>query len=592
MHLFRTPSARPNSLVFAAFIAAAALGAVAGAGARIPAASQAATGSGERSATSKRFMIAAANPHAVDAGYAMLKQGGTAVDAAIAAQLVLGLVEPQSSGIGGGAFMLVHEAKAKKLVAYDGREVAPAAATPERFLKDDGTPLAFFDAVVGGRSVGVPGVVALLGEAHARHGRLPWARLFEPAIALAENGFSISPLLHRTLADERHLDQPRAHAYFFEAPGKPRAIGSTLRNPAYAATLRAIASGRAQAFYHGDIARDVVATANFHPTRPGDMTLADLAHYRVRVREPVCGAYRTYKVCGMPLPSSGGPTVLQMLGMLERYPIAAMGPASFWSVHFVSEAGRLAFADRGAYMADPDFHAPPAGLLDPRYLAQRAELIRNDASMGRAVPGVPPPQGAAPRTAVGAHDALELPSTSHLSIVDAYGNAVAMTTSIENTFGSRLMTEGGFLLNNELTDFSFAPVANGKPVANRVEGGKRPRSSMAPTIVFDAKGRVFMVAGSMGGPTIITQVVKNLLAVIDWRLDAQAAVALPNFGSRNGPTELEVGTALFALEPKLRAIGHETAAGENRGGAHLIVRTKSGWTGAADPRREGTVRGD
>jgi gamma-glutamyltranspeptidase/glutathione hydrolase len=543
-------------------------------------------------ATSKRFMIAAANPHAVDAGYAVLKEGGSAVDAAIAAQLVLGLVEPQSSGIGGGAFMLVHAAATKRLVAYDGREVAPAAATPEHFLNADGTPLDFVAAVVGGKSVGVPGVVALLGEAHARHGRLPWARLFEPAIALAERGFAISPLLHGSLAGERHLDQPRAHAYFFEAPARPRAVGATLRNPAYAATLRAISAGGARAFYHGVIARDIVATANSHPTQRGDLTLDDLARYRVRIREPVCGSYRAYRVCGMPLPSSGGPTVVQMLGMLERFPVAAMGPASFWSVHFVSEAGRLAFADRGAYMADPDFHAPPSGLLDPRYLAERAALIRADASMGRAAAGAPPVRGDVPKAAFGVHDALELPSTSHLSIVDAYGNAVAMTTSIESAFGSRLMTEGGFLLNNQLTDFSFAPVADGLPVANRVEGGKRPRSSMAPTIVYDARGRVFMVAGSMGGPTIIPQVVKNLLAIIDWDLDPAAAVALPNFGSRNGPTELEAGTALPGLAPKLRAIGHDTAIAERRGGAHLVVRTKAGWSGAADPRREGTVRGD
>jgi gamma-glutamyltranspeptidase/glutathione hydrolase len=541
--------------------------------------------------TSKRFMIAAANPHAVDAGYVILRRGGSAVDAAIAAQLVLGLVEPQSSGIGGGAFMLVHEARTGKLLAYDGREVAPAAATPERFLKD-GKPLGFYDAVVGGSSIGVPGVVALLERTHRRHGRLPWATLFEPAIALAERGFAISPLLHRTLAAEKHLDQPRAHAYFFESPGRPLALGSTLRNPAYAATLRAIAAGGAKAFYEGEIARDVVATANSHPTQRGDLTLADLAAYEVRVREPVCGTYRAYKVCGMPLPSSGGPTVLQMLGMLERYPVAAMGPASFWSVHFISEAGRLAFADRGVYMADPDFHAPPSGLLDPGYLAQRSGLIRTDASMGRAGPGTPPLRATVPKAALGAHAGMELPSTSHLSVVDAHGNAVAMTTSIENAFGSRLMTEGGFLLNNQLTDFSFAPAVDGKPVANRVEGGKRPRSSMAPTIVYDAAGRLFMVAGSMGGPAIINQVVKNLLAVIDWRLDPQAAVALPNFGSQNGPTELERDTALSSLQPKLEALGHATAFVEGRGGAHVIVRTKSGWAGGADPRREGAVRGD
>jgi gamma-glutamyltranspeptidase/glutathione hydrolase len=546
---------------------------------------------GRAVATGKRFMVAAANPHAVDAGHAILAKGGTAVDAAIAVQLVLGLVEPQSSGIGGGAFMLVHDARTRKLVAYDGRETAPSAATPERFLVN-GKPLAFHDAVTSGLSTGVPGVVALLAETHRRHGKLPWATLFEPAIVIAERGFAVSPLLHRSIAADRYLDQPRAHAYFHDAQGRPLAVGTTLRNPAYAVTLRAIAERGANAFYEGAIAEDMVATANLHPARRGDMTLADLASYRVRVREPLCGSYRRFKVCGMPPPSSGGIATLQMLGMLERFPVGAMPAASFWSVHFVSEVGRLAFADRGIYVADPEFSPPPAGLLDRDYLAQRAGLIRIDASLKRAEPGAPPVRAAKPRIAGGAHEGPEPPSTTHLSIVDRYGNAVAMTSSIEDAFGNRRMTAGGFLLNNQLTDFSFVPLADGKPVANRVEGGKRPRSSMAPTIVYDAKGRVFMVAGSMGGPTIINQVVKNLVAVIDWNLDPRAAVALPNFGSRNGPTELEKGTTVVDLASKLEALGHDTTLAESRGGAHLVVRTPTGWSGGADPRREGVARGD
>ena len=540
---------------------------------------------------SKRFMIAAAHPLAVDAGYAMLRQGGSAVDAAIAVQLVLGLVEPQSSGLGGGAFMLVHDAKRNRLVAYDGRETAPAAAKPDRFLDGDGRPLRFHDAVIGGRSVGVPGTVALLAETHKRHGRLPWEELFLPAIELAESGFPVSPRLHALVAAEQHLDQPRARAFFFDALGHPRAIGSLVRNPAYAATLRKIATGGAKAFYEGDVARDIVATVNAHATNPGDVTLADLAGYRVKVREPVCGAYRAYRVCGMPLPSSGGLTVLQMLGILEPYDVAAMGPVSLWSVHFISEAGRLAFADRSVYMADPDFFTPPAGLLDRGYLAERSQLIRVDASMGRAAPGTPPDRPAR-RVAYGEDVALEFPSTSHLSIVDADGNAVAMTTTIEDGFGSRLMTEGGFLLNNQLTDFSFAPTENGKPVANRVEPGKRPRSSMAPTIVYDRAGRVHMIAGSPGASAIINFVAKTLVAVLDWGLDPQAAIALPNFGSRNGPTELEAGTSAAALAPKLEALGHRTRVVEQPSGVHAIVRTRTGWIGGADPRREGTVRGD
>src|SRR4030095_15299120 len=324
--------------------------------------------------TSRTFMVAAADPLAVDAGYEVLKQGGSAVDAAVAVQLVLNLVEPQSSGIGGGAFMLVHDAKRNRLVAYDGRETAPAVARPDRFLDENGKPMGFFDAVVGGRSVGVPGVVALLAEAHRRHGRLPWAALFAPAISLSERGFAISSRLATLLSAEGNFVQPRARAYFLEADGRPRSAGTILRNPAFARTLRAIAAGGVGAFYSGEIARDVVDTADSFASNPGDLTLADLATYRVKVREPVCGAYRTYRVCGMPLPSSGGATMLQMLGILEPYDLASMGPTSFWSVHFIGEAGRLAHADRNLYMADPDFVPPPAGLLARAYLRERSRL--------------------------------------------------------------------------------------------------------------------------------------------------------------------------------------------------------------------------
>ena len=549
-------------------------------------------GGGAQPVASKRFMVVAAHPLAVDAGYAALRGGGTAVDAAIAVQLVLNLVEPQSSGIGGGAFMLVHDAKRKRLIAYDGRETAPAAARPDRFLDRDGKPLDFFDAVVGGRSVGVPGTVALLAAAHSQHGKLPWPSLFAPAIRLAQDGFPVSARLHAALAAERHFTQPRARAYFYDADDKPRAAGSRLVNPAFAATLRMLASGGAHAFYTGASARDIVDTVATSAVRPGDLALADLARYQVKVRQPVCGPYRGHRICGMPLPSSGGLTVLEMLGMLEHYDLRAMEPASFWSVHFISEAGRLAYADRAMHMADPDFYAAPTWLLDPGYLARRAQLIRPDASLGRAEAGSPPLRAGARRAAYGAYPALEFPSTSHISIVDAYGNAVAMTTTIEHAFGSHLLTAGGFLLNNELTDFSFVPVEDGKPVANRVEGGKRPRSSMAPTIVYDRGGQVFMVTGSIFGPTIPNQVVKTLVAVIDWALDPQAAVALPNFGSRNGPTELEKGTSVAALKPKLEALGHDTILTDSNGGAQVIVRTKTGWMGGSDPRRDGIARGD
>ncbi len=540
----------------------------------------------------KSWMVAAANPLAVAAGYDVLKRGGSVVDAAIAAQLVLGLVEPQSSGIGGGAFVLLHDARAKRLVAYDGRETAPAAAKPDRFLKN-GKPLDFYDAVVGGRSVGVPGTVRLLEAMHRKHGRIPWAKLFDPAIALAENGFALSPRLHAVLTSEKYITQPRLRAYFFDANGKVLPVGTTLRNPAYARTLRALAAGGADAFYTGAIAQDVVDTVTKHPFNPGDLTLADLAGYRVVVREPVCGAYRVHRVCGFPLPSSGGLTVLQILGMLERFDVAALEPAGFFSVHLVSEAGRLAFADRSVYMADPAFFTPPAGLLDPDYLAARSALIRLDASLRRAQPGNPPERAAAAaKLAWGADTSLDLPSTTHVSIVDQYGNALAMTSTIESQFGSRLMAEGGFLLNNELTDFSFVPEENGKPVANRVEGGKRPRSSMAPTIAYDRYGRVAIVAGSPGGSAIINFVTKTLLGIVDWNLDPQAAIALPNFGSQNGPTELEADTEVAHLAPKLRALGADVAVVEMTSGLHAIVRTPHGWVGGADPRREGVVMGE
>ena len=540
----------------------------------------------------KHWMVAAANPLAADAGYRILKRGGNAVDAAIAVQLVLGLVEPQSSGLGGGAFLLLHDGKAKRLVAYDGRETAPAAAKPDRFMKD-GQPLSFYGAVIGGKSVGVPGTVRLLETVHRKHGRMKWAELFVPAIALAEQGFAVSPRLHALLAAERHLTQPRARDYFFGVDGKPLPVGSVLRNTAYAATLRSIAAGGADAFYRGEIARDIVDTANSHRTNPGDLTLADLAGYTVKVREAVCDSYRGYRVCGMPLPSSGGLTVLQMLKILEPYDMRAMGPASFWSVHFFSEAGRLAFADREVYEADPAFYSPPAGLLDPAYLLGRSALIRTDASMRFAAPGNPP-ETIVPvkKVAPGRDTALEFPSTSHLSIVDKFGNAVAMTTTIEDAFGSRLMTQGGFLLNNELTDFSFTPTDDGKPVANRVEPGKRPRSSMSPTIVYDKFGRVAIVAGSPGGSAIINYVAKTLIGIIDWDLDPQAAIALPNFGSRNGPTELEKNTSIVALEPKLKALGAPVWVTDHNSGLHAIQRTKDGWVGGADPRREGIVRGE
>jgi gamma-glutamyltranspeptidase/glutathione hydrolase len=540
-----------------------------------------------------RFIVATANSYASRAAFDVLREGGNAIDAAIAAQLVLGLVEPQSSGLGGGAFLLYHDAKRGRTIAYDGRETAPAAARPDRFLDAAGRPLAFHDAVVGGLSVGVPGLVALLDTVHRNAGHLAWARLFEPAIALAERGFPISPRLHAEIAGVRDWPQRRAREYFLDADGRARPVGAVLRNAAYAKTLRTLASQGAHAFYEGAIADDIVRAVRDAPRRPGDVTRDDLARYRVVVRDPVCDTYRRYRICGMPLPSSGGLAVLQTLKMLEAYDIGAMGAASFWSVHFVSEAERLAYADRSVYMADPAYFTPPPGLLDDAYLRARSRLISPLRSLGVASPGDPVRAQALPQAVtLGADASPEFASTSQLSIVDADGNAVAMTTTIEAGFGSRLMTQSGFLLNNELTDFSFVPVEQGKPVANRVEGGKRPRSSMAPTIAYDAAGRVAIVTGSPGGSAIIDYVVKNLLAIIDWQLDPQAAAALPNFGSRNGPTELEAHTPIVSLAPKLRALGHDVRVMEETSGVQTIVRTAHGFAGGADPRREGVVLGE
>ena len=428
----------------------------------------------------------------------------------------------------------------------------------------------------------------LLEATHRKHGRLPWARLFAPAIALAEGGFPMSHRLRELAGSDRYMTQPRVRAYFFDDHGKVLAAGTMLRNPAYAKTLRAIARHGARAFYEGEIARDIVETVTMHPWNPGDMTLADLANYRIVVRDPVCGTYRVYRVCGFPPPSSGGIAIVQMLGMLERFDMASLAPASFFAVHFMSEAGRLAFADRSAYVADPAFHPVPAGLVHEASLRERASLILPDASLGRAAPGDPPATTQARKVA---DASLDLPSTTHISIVDRYGSAVSMTSSIEDAFGSRLMTAGGFLLNNEMTDFSFVPEVDGAPVANRIEGGKRPRSSMSPTIAYDRAGRVAIVTGSPGGPMIINYVAKSLVGIIDWKLDPQAAADLPNFGSRNGPTDLEAGTPVALLAPKLRALGSGVVVFPMASGLHTIVRTKDGWIGGADPRREGEARG-
>lgn len=557
-------------------------------------------------ATGTRYMVSAANPLAVDAGAAMLEAGGSAVDAAIAVQLVLNLVEPQSSGIGGGAFLMHWDAASGTLKSYDGREQAPASAQPDRFLRD-GKRLPFRKVIKSGLSVGTPGLVRLLKHAHDRHGKLPWQKLFEPPIRLAEQGFAVSPRLSLLLfLQGPDAFAPAARQYFFDTNGRPRAVGFQLKNPEFAATLRAISDRGPDAFYSGPVAKAIIAAVRDAPNFTGDLTLADLASYQVKERRPVCVGYRSHRVCGMGPPSSGAHTVNQTLALLEsfdlgRSPRDALRPSL---MHLIAEAQKLAYADRNRYLADPDFVAIPRDLLDPAYIAKRRELIDPlRAAQGRVPPGVPP--SLASQSSFGRDATQEASGTSHISIVDAAGNAVSMTTTIESAFGSGLWA-AGFLLNNELTDFSFLPAdKHGRPIANRVEGGKRPRSSMAPTIVFDETGALKAVLGSPGGSRIILYVLKALVGLIDWKLDAQQAAALINFGSRGRDFELEFDAALTTqaiLAPwkhrpaiwhaiRMKPFGHRIRPDWMTSGLHIVVRRKGMLEGAADPRREGIAKG-
>jgi len=541
------------------------------------------------SAGTGHAMVAAANPLAVEAGLDALRNGGDAVDAAIAVQSVLGLVEPQSSGLGGGAFMLYYDAQTGELTVYDGRETAPAAAGPDLFIDENGEPLGFFDAVFSGHSVGAPGAVAMLALAHEDHGELPWADGFAEAEALAENGFEISPRLAgliAAVAPRTPLDEwPATRAYFFDADGNPLPAGHLLRNPEYAATARALGEDW-RALYEGPIAEAIVAAVHEGP-RPGTLTLDDLAGYEAVRRHALCRPYRTWTVCGAPPPASGGISVNEILGLLEPYEMSETGPDTVEGWRRFIEASRLAYADRDAYVGDTDFVAvPAAGLLDAGYITTRSALIDRDTAIPTALPGVP--EGV---VQPGADATADVPGTSHFVIVDSDGDVVSMTTTVESVFGSHRMA-GGFLLNNQLTDFSRDPRgADGQLVPNAPDGGKRPRSSMSPTIVFDNTGAFVLATGSPGGSSIIAYTAKTIVGMLDWGLTPQEAISLPNVVARGDVVRIEDGMDPAILEG-LAALGFVLDAnrGENSG-LHIVRQLPDGaLVGGADPRREGEAR--
>ena len=554
--------------------------------------------------TGNRGMVATADIHASEAAAEMLRKGGSATDAAVAAQLVLTLTEPQSSGIGGGLFSLHYDGSSGEITTFDGREKAPMAATENLFIKADGKPMAWLDAALGGQPVGVPGVISALWKQHRKFGKLPWAELFDPAIRLAEDGFKVSPRLHAAIAESEWLEADEAAQAVYYLPdeagelaGQPLPVGQILRNPAFARTLRLIAANGPDGFYKGEVAEAIVRAVTSHETNPGGMTLEDLANYQAMERTPVCAPYRTWRVCGMGPPTSGGLTSLMILTMLEPYELGRLDPNGVMAAHLLSQASRLAFADRNQYMGDADFvDVPVEGLLDRTYLRARAATIQPLKDMGNAPAGSPPQSS----TELKAADAsLREYGTSHLAIVDAQGNAVSMTMSVERSFGAQI-TAGGFVLNNQLTDFSFVPSQGGLKVANRPQPGKRPRSSMSPSLVLNEDGTLFAAVGSPGGSRIIGYTVRAILGLTDWGMTMQEAVSLPHVINRNTSTELEGATTGADLNDQLKQfgklaapladLGHDIEVRElNSGLQGVRVRPDGTLDGGADPRREGVV---
>ncbi|SFS05732.1 gamma-glutamyltransferase [Sphingomonas jatrophae] len=539
-------------------------------------------------ALAKGGIVSAADPRAAAAGAEILRAGGSAADAAIATMLALNVVEPQSAGIGGGAFIVFHEAKTKRIVTIDGREAAPAAADMRWFFGPDGQPLPKGQAIPGGRSVGVPGTLRAMAMAHRRFGKLPWARLFQPAIRLAQ-GFDVSPRLNRSLTQQANLlrDNAWVHGVFYQPDGTPKPVGTRIVNADFAATLRRVAAQGADSFYVGPQAQRIAATVNGATRNPSKMTPGDLASYDAKERTPVCQTYRAYRVCGIAPPSSGVVAVLLILKQLERFDLKALGKDSPTAWHLIAESERLAYADRDMFVGDPDFvSVPVAGLLDPAYLARRSALIAPDRTMAEVRAGEP--AGAPPRVRA---EPQEVHGTTSLAAADRQGNVATVTTTIESPFGSGL-TVDGFFLNNELTDFDLAPVKDGYLVANRVEGGKRPRSSMAPLIAYGPDGQVRVAIGAAGGSTIIAQVAKALIGTLDWGLSVQDAIALPLIYAPGKTAVLEAGTPLEAMAPALKALGETVQVAPLGLKMNGIERVNGTWAGGADPRSEGVVLGE
>lgn len=541
--------------------------------------------------TAQQYMAVSAHPLATEVGYKILKNGGTAADAAVAIQAMLTLVEPQSSGIGGGAFMLYWDNENKQLSAYDGRETAPATADENLFIKPDGDPMKWYDALVGGRSVGTPGVLKMLEMAHAQHGKTAWHLLYVDTINQARAGFKVGPRLHQLIKSRINpgLDRyPAGREYFFTPEGEALPVGTLLKNPALANSLAGIARSGAGYFYYGPLARKIINTVQVADDNPGHLSLDDLADYRAQERDPLCLPYLSYKVCGFPPPTSGGVTVLQILKLLEHQPLADLDPQGAQFNHLFTQASRLAYADRARYLADADFvEVPVEGLLDESYLERRRQLISLDMDMGKASAGTP---YAAPERQD--DQSPELPSTSHFVVVDRWGNAASMTTSIEMAFGSTLMA-GGFLLNNQLTDFSFVAQKDGELIANRVQAGKRPRSSMSPFMVFDQNDQLIAAIGSPGGSRIINYVAQSLLVNLNHNLPLQEVVNLPHISNRNSTTELEENSRAAELAPELEALGHIVKIRDLNSGLHGVRRDENGiWHSAVDKRREGSALGE